>query len=134
MKQRNLTELPEVLLRMDSVRFGALQGGRWPMVMGDQTGWCSTVKHGICAAFVVDAAPLDELWLVQASLWLASLREQLDDSLWLDDGTLYFTRRYDRDIAANQLRVGLEQQGAVARWLNAHHAAVLGAHHVGQRA
>ncbi|RQR48132.1 hypothetical protein DIE19_33585 [Burkholderia sp. Bp9126] len=96
------------------------------MKMGELNGWCGSGPHGMCVAFVVEGAPHDATWLTYAALWIASLRSLSDDALWIDNNQLYFVRRYDTDVDMAALRTGIEQQGAVACWLAAHHAAARG--------
>lgn len=131
MKHGYLTDLPACIRHVGSVSIGGAQRGRWPLTMDELSGWCGGGAYGVCVAFAVDGAPHDAAWLAHAALWLASLRSQPDDALWLDDGKLYFVRRYDCDVDAAVLRVGIEQQGAVARWLSAHHEAARGMRHAG---
>ncbi|BBE08770.1 Putative uncharacterized protein [Mycoavidus cysteinexigens] len=71
-------------------------------------------------ACAIERESLDDTWLVQASLWLASVRGNLDDSLLLEDGKLWLTRRYAPKLEYAVGQTQLNQQLAIARWLATH--------------
>ncbi len=117
---------PAVLARMEGVVPGPFEKGQWLMAYEGLPGWCCEYPYGLCVAFAIADAPVDDEWLAQASLWLSSLRDNLDDGLLLDDGTLYLVRRCDSASESIVLQTCLEQQAAVARWLTAHSLAAQG--------
>jgi hypothetical protein len=133
MKHKHRLEITSRLAQLDSVSVGDAQHGRWLLLMGELIGWCGQGVHGMCVAFAIDAAPYDEGWLLHAALWLASLRSQPDDALCIESDQLYLVRRYDHDIGTAELRAGIEQQAAIARWLSAHHAAARATYVDGRR-
>jgi hypothetical protein len=124
MTHRYSIDIPSRLAQISSISVGAAQKGRWPLAMTDLRGWCTYGMHGMCVWFSIDSAPYDDNWISQVTLWLASMRSQADDALWLDADTLHYIRRYDLDVSLPLLCAGIEQQGTVVRWLNAHHMAM----------
>ncbi|MGT0250517.1 hypothetical protein [Burkholderia pyrrocinia] len=127
MNEMTSIEFPPALQRLDAVLAGVWRQGRWSMTIDGIDGWCVAVAQppGLCVGCQVDVAPIDSRWLEQACLWLMSLRGVTDDALWLDAANaLVFVRRHDTAAGSAALRVSLEQQIAIARWLGAHHAAL----------
>jgi hypothetical protein len=121
MTHRYSTDVPSRLAQVGSISVGTAKHGRWPLAMGDLRGWCSHGMLGMCVWFGIESKPYDDNWISQATLWLASMRSLADDALWLDGDTLQYMRRYDLDVALPLLCAGIEQQGAVVRWLGVHH-------------
>ncbi|WP_126353852.1 hypothetical protein [Mycoavidus cysteinexigens] len=113
-------KLPPFIAALDAVLVQRHSSGRCWLTFYGLPGWCADYPCGLCVACAIERESLDDTWLVQASLWLASVRGNLDDSLLLEDGKLWLTRRYAPKLEYAVGQTQLNQQLAIARWLATH--------------
>ncbi|CAI8756746.1 hypothetical protein [Pseudomonas zeae] len=69
-------------------------------------------------ALVIERPAMDESTMVQATLWLASIPESLDDCLMLEGDRLLLVRRYASDDASADRDGRIRQHLALVRWFS----------------
>lgn len=110
---------PVCLATVESLHVVRREGGRWRLTLAGVPGWCWEFPRGLCLALAIERPTMDEATLVQATLWLASIAQSLDDSLVLEGECLYMIRRYALDEAAQERQARIQQQLALVRWFAA---------------
>ena len=109
---------PPLLAQVESIVGRERSGARWLMTCAGTPGWCALFAHGLCVALMIERSGYDDGWLIGATLWIASMRGALDDSVLLDGETLWLARRYPTEIEHADLDASLNQQLKIARWLS----------------
>ncbi|MCU1748805.1 hypothetical protein [Pseudomonas sp. 6D_7.1_Bac1] len=112
-------KFPTALAALESISTLERSGGRWLITLSGVPGWCWEYPQGLCVALVIERPLIDDQWLAQLSLWLASVPGSLDDSLLLEGERLLLVRRYESDLASVELQAQINQQLTIARWLAA---------------
>lgn len=92
------------------------------MTLSGVPGWCWEYPSGLCIASVIERNPIDDEWLVRASLWLASIPDSLDDSLLLEGERVFLIRRHDLQCPPLELQARVQQQLSIACWFATHDA------------
>jgi hypothetical protein len=105
---------PSKLADLESISGVEQRGARWYFEIAGARGWCCEFSQGLCVAMKVACASIDSDWLERASLWLASLREALDDAFALDDDGLWLVRRYEPQLADTEWEVLFNQHVTIA--------------------
>ncbi|GLU33126.1 hypothetical protein WKR88_27170 [Trinickia caryophylli] len=108
---------PALLSRVESISRCERRGAYWMLDIAGTAAWYRDFAEGACIAMRVDYPLGDGDRIVRAALWIASVREGIDDGLLLEDERLWFARRYAYDAACTQTQAALAQQLAVVRWL-----------------
>lgn len=116
-KQMMLMKLPSFIAELESVLVHRHDRGRWWLTLDGLPAWCADYPYGLCIACAIEREAFDDAWLAQVSLWLASVRGNLDDSLLLEDNRLWLTRRYAPQPESATGQTQLNQQLAIVRWL-----------------
>jgi hypothetical protein len=113
-------QFPVALDGLDTLSDPQLSSGRWCFKLAGIPGWCWEYPHGLCMALRLDPPCVDERWLLRACLWLASVKEALDDSIISQEGQYFLVRRYPLGCERAVLEAGSVQHLSVARWLSAY--------------
>ncbi|HTI18316.1 MAG TPA: hypothetical protein VL598_11680 [Trinickia sp.] len=109
---------PSKLAYIGSVSSVQSYGLGWRFEIANIQAWCCDFSQGLCVALKVESDSLDDIGLQNATLWLASVREALDDALLLDDDGLWLVRRYETELTACQWQALFNHQRAIADWLS----------------
>ncbi len=112
---------PSPLARLDSTSRVEQRGARWLFEIAGARAWCCEFSRGLCVAVKVECMSLDDEWLERASLWLASIRDALDDAFALDDDGLWLVRRYEPQLADMEWEALFNQQVAITDRLGNRH-------------
>lgn len=67
-------------------------------------------------ALAIERPAMDETMLFQATLWLASIPDSLDDSLVLEGERLFLIRRYGLEESSCERDGRIQQHLAIVRW------------------
>ncbi|MBV4465829.1 hypothetical protein KVG95_21105 [Pseudomonas sp. SWRI79] len=113
-------KFPTALAALESISALERSGGRWLITLSDVPGWCWEYPQGLCVALVIERPSIDDQWLIQLTLWLASVPGSLDDSLLLEGDRLLLVRRYELDLTSVELETRINRQLTIARWLATH--------------
>ncbi len=112
---------PSPLANLESISSVEQRGARWFFEIAGARAWCCESPRGACVAVKVECMSLDDDWLERASLWLASIRDALDDAFALDDDGLWLVRRYEPQLADTEWETLLNQHVAIADRLGDRH-------------
>lgn len=111
---------PVALADVESLRVHQREGARWRITLAGVPGWCWEFPRGLCLALTIERPAMEEAQLAQATLWLASIPDSLDDSLVLEGEHLFLVRRYDQQTLGHERNGRLQQHLAIVRWFAAH--------------
>jgi hypothetical protein len=111
-------DFSQQLARMESISKVEPRGARWLFEVAGRQGWCCEFSQGVCVTLKVECVSFDDAWLERASLWLASVRDALDDALFVDDAGLWFVRRYEAELASTEWGGLIDRQLAIVDWLS----------------
>lgn len=109
-------KFPVSLAVVASVHVLRREGGRWCITLAGMPGWCWEFPSGLCIALAIERPPMDEISLLQTTLWLASIPDSLDDSLVLEGERLFLIRRYGLEEPLCEREARIQQHLAIARW------------------
>ncbi|WP_107152672.1 hypothetical protein [Trinickia symbiotica] len=108
---------PSPLANLGSISSVEQRGARWFFEIAGAQAWCCDFSQGLCVAVKLVCASIDDDWLERATLWLASIRDALDDAFALDDDGLWLVRRYEPQLADTEWEALFNQQVAIANRL-----------------
>lgn len=111
-------QFPAALTGIDTLSELQLSSGRWCFTLAGISGWCWEYPCGLCVALQLDPPSADDRWLLQTCLWLASVKEALDDSIIAQDGLYFLVRHYPSGCERAVVEAGCVHQVAIARWLS----------------
>ncbi|MGE8358192.1 MAG: hypothetical protein ACN6N0_17535 [Microvirgula sp.] len=106
--------MPDALAALTWITPQKSGAGCWSLDLAGEPGWCRVHAQGSCIAVIIGTID-DDAWLVRICLWLASMRDGLDDGLWLEGDRLWLVRHHARDLSPAELEAALQQQSAIAR-------------------
>ncbi|HBO5142449.1 hypothetical protein [Pseudomonas aeruginosa] len=111
-------KLPAVFSSFESLIPVGEQGGVIHFKLADQRGWTLEHPNGLLVALAVERDTTDDAWLRQAALWVASTAAGIDDSLQLDEQSIWLVRRHTLTIASTELEASIGQMLLLARWFS----------------
>ncbi|MEX3956741.1 hypothetical protein [Trinickia sp. EG282A] len=114
-------DFPSPLANLGSISSVEQRGARWFFEIADAQAWCCEFSQGLCVAVKLECGSIEDDWLEQASLWLASVRDAIDDAFSLDDDGLWLVRRYEPQLADTEWQALFNQQVAITGRLGDRH-------------